>query len=153
MRVVLALAAALPAVAFAGSYSLAINATVLSASNCKFTTVAGSVLAFGAIDPSSLTAKTASITLQMKCSGSAATAAYGLSSDDGLHAAGAGLPRMIHAVNLTEFLPYTLNTPISGTTPKNVVTTLTITGTISVANFQNAIAGNFADTQVLTLSP
>jgi hypothetical protein len=149
---VLAALVAAPA-ALATPYSLTINATVLSASNCKFTTGAGSVLAFGAIDPSSLTAKTASVSLQMKCAGSANTAAYSLSSNDGLYPIGAGLPRMRHTVTVTEFLPYMLNTPIAGTTPKNVITTLTITGTIAVADFQNAAAGNFSDTQVLTLAP
>lgn len=137
----------------AGTYSLAIGATILSNSNCKFTTGAGSVLAFGNIDPSSGTNATASVVLVMKCGGGAATAAYSLSASDGLNATGPGQPRLQHAVSASNYLAYSLNTPLSGTTPKNTATNLTITGTITVASFQGAIAGSYADTVVLTLTP
>ena len=137
----------------ADTYTLAIGATVLSKSNCKFTTAAGSVLAFGNIDPSSGTNATASVTLTISCAGSAATAAYAIGSDDGLYSTGPGQPRLRHAVTTTAFMAYTLNTPLSGTTPKNTATPVTITGTIVPASFQNAIGGAYADTVVLTLSP
>ena len=137
----------------AGGYGLAVGATVLSNSNCKFTSGAGSTLAFGSIDPSSGTNVTASVILVMKCAGGAASAAYAVTSNDGLSATGPGQPRLQHSVSPANFLAYTLNTPISGVTPKNTATNVTITGTITVANFQNAIAGNYADTVVLTLAP
>lgn len=137
----------------AATFGLAVGATVLSASNCKFRTAAGSVLAFGNIDPSSATNRTATVNLTIRCNGSAATASYALTADDGLYGVGPGQPRMRHAVTATEFLPFTLDTPITGTTPKGVDTVLAITGTITPAQFQNAPAGNYADTVVLTLSP
>ena len=137
----------------ADTYSLAIGATVLSKSNCKFSTAAGATLAFGAIDPSGSTNATASTSLTFSCAGSAATAAYSISSDDGLYASGPAQPRLRHTVTTTQFMAYTLNTPLSGTTPKNTATTVTITGTITPANYQNALLGNYSDTIVLTLSP
>jgi hypothetical protein len=137
----------------ADTFSLAIGATVLSKSNCKFTSAAGSVLAFGNIDPSTGTNATASATLTINCTGSAATAAYSIASDDGLYSTGPGAPRVRHTVTTTAFMAYTLNTPLSGTTSKNTATPVTITGTITPANFQNALAGAYADTVVLTLSP
>lgn len=137
----------------ADTYSLAIGATVLSKSNCKFTSAAGSTLAFGNIDPSGAVNATASVTLTMSCAGSAATAAWSLTSDDGLYSTGPAQPRLRHTVTTTAFMAYTLNTPLSGTTPKNTATPVTINGTITPANYQNALAGSYADTVVLTLSP
>src|SRR3954454_8899251 len=149
-----ALALGLPLAATAAdTYSLAIGATVLSKSNCKFTTAAGSTLAFGGIDPSGATNATASVVLTMSCAGSAATAAYTIASDDGLHSTGPAQPRLQHTVSATDFLAYTLNPPVSGSTPKNTATPITITGTITPASYQNALGGAYADTVVLTLSP
>jgi len=137
----------------AAPFGLAVGAVVLSASNCKFRSGAGSVLPFGAINPASLTNATASVTLVIRCQGSAATASYAVTANDGLYGTGPGQPRMRHAVTPTEFLPYTLNTPLSGTTPKGADTNVVITGTITPAQFQNALAGAFSDTVVLTLLP
>jgi len=148
-----ALVSAATNAAAAGTYSLAIGAVVLSKSICKFTTVAGGTLAFGAIDPSGSTNATASTTLTIDCKGSAATAAYGIATNGGLYSTGPGLPRMRHTVATTQFLAYTLNTPLSGTTPKNTPTPVTIVGTITPAAYQGAQVGNYADTIVLVLVP
>lgn len=148
-----ALLAAILAPAHAGSFALAVGATVLSKNVCKFSTAAGSVLAFGAINPSGAANATATIPLTFSCSGSNATASWSISSNDGQFATGPGAPRMRHATVLTAFLPYTLNAPLSGTTPKNTATTVNITGTITPAQYGNAIAGSYSDTVVLTLAP
>jgi hypothetical protein len=155
IRVLLASGVAIASLAAhaAGTYSLAIGATVLSKSNCKFTSAAGSVLAFGTIDPSTTTNKTASTVLTINCGGSAATASYSITANDGLYASGPGQPRLRQTVTTVDFMPYTLSMPVTGTATKNTATNVTITGTITVANFQNAIAGNYSDTVVLTLSP
>ena len=137
----------------AGGYSLAIGATVLSASNCKFQGAAGSTLAFGSINPSSGANALASVTLVIRCAGSAATAVYSVTANDGLYSTGPEQRRMRNTVTLTEFLPYGLTSPVSGTVPKNVDTNVVISGTITPAQFQSAIAGNFTDTVVLTLAP
>ncbi len=146
-------AVAAPLASIAASGTLSVSAVVLSASNCKFRPGSGTLLDFGSIDPSSATNKTANVTMVVRCQGSADPATFIITAGDGLYSTGAALPRMRHAVNAAEFLPYTLNTPISRTVAKGVDTNVVITGTTTPAQFQNAIAGNFADTVVLTLSP
>lgn len=137
----------------AGTATLPVNAALLSKSNCKFrgsTTVA---LAFGNIDPSSNTSALASASLTIRCTGSPATATFSLSHDSGLHAATPGSKRMKHAT-LNEFLPYTLSlTPSSGTVAKGVDLAIAVGGSVAPAAFQNAAAGNYADTVVVTLTP
>lgn len=144
---------AAPLASIAASGTLSVSAVVLSASNCKFRPGSGTLLDFGTIDPSSASNKTGSVTMVVRCQGSADPATFIVTAGDGLYSTGPALPRMRHTVNVVEFLPYTLNTPISGTIPKGVDTNVVITGTTTPAQFQNAIAGTFADTVVLTLSP
>lgn len=143
--------ATLPAMAATGG--LTITATVLSASNCKFRAGSGTLLNFGAIDPSQSTNATGTVTLVIRCGGSAATASYSLAADDGLHGTGPGLRRMRHTVNAAEFLAYSLDAPRSGTATKNVDTSVVLTGTITPAQYAGALGGSFSDTLVLTLSP
>lgn len=147
----LLLPAALPAGAATGT--LTVGATILSASNCRFQAGSGTLLDFGAINPSSGSNATASVTLVIKCTGSAATATYNISAGNGLYNTGPAQRRMRHATTLTEFLPYSLNDPLSATIPKNVVTNVVLSGTITPAQFGNALAGAFADSVVLTLLP
>lgn len=137
----------------AAPYAVAVGATVLSKNNCSFTTAAGSVLNFGNIDPSSASNATASVSLTIRCSGSGNPVVYSITSNDGLFSTGAGLPRLRNATDITQFMPYTLNVPLSGSTPKNTSTPITITGTITPAGFAGALVGNYADTVVLTVSP
>lgn len=138
--------------ASAAGATLTVGATVLSASNCRFQAGSGTLLNFGAIDPSSATNATASVTLVIKCTGSAPSATYAISAGAGLYNA-AGTRRMRHTVNTGEFLAYSLTEPLSGTIPKNVVSNVVLSGTITPAQFANALAGSFADTVVLTLAP
>ncbi len=136
----------------AGTYALSASATVLSKNNCTFSTTTGT-LTFGTVDPSSATNATATpLTLTFSCTGSGNPASYTITSNDGLHKLGTGQPRMADSGG-TNFLAYTLNIPISGTTPKNTATNVQIQGTITPAQFQNAIATSYTDTVVLTLSP
>jgi spore coat protein U-like protein len=54
----------------------------------------------------------------------------------------------------SEFLPYFLAlNPATGTVPKNTNQNLTITGTIRKSDFQDASAGTYADTVVLSILP
>jgi spore coat protein U-like protein len=139
--------------AFAATGTVTISAVVLSASNCKFRPGSGTLLDFGAIDPSSLTNKTANVTLVIRCQGSADPASFVITAGDGNYSTGPGQPRMRHTVNAAEYLGYSLNTPISGTIPKGVDSNVVVTGTVTPAQFQNALAGSFNDTVQLTLSP
>jgi hypothetical protein len=54
----------------------------------------------------------------------------------------------------SEFLPYFLAlNPATGNVPKNTNQTLTVTGTIRRSDFQDAYAGTYTDTVVLTIIP
>lgn len=137
----------------AGTQTLAVGATILSRSNCKFTGGTSSVLAFGNIDPSSLVNSVATASTTFRCNGSANNATYSIGSDDGLYRSGAGAPRMRHTTDPTRFLPYSLNLPQAATVPKGQTQTLTITGTVLVSDFQNARVGAYSDTVTITLTP
>ena len=132
-------------------YAVQASATILSKNNCSFTTTTGT-LNFPAIDPSSSSNVSGSVLLTFSCNGSGNPVVYSITSDDGLHKLGTGQPQMANT-GATAFLAYALNTPISGSTPKNTSTNVTITGTITPAQFQNALATSYADTVVLTVSP
>ena len=132
---------------------MSIGATVLSKNICRFTNAGPTVLDFGAIDPSSGVNKTATASTTFRCTGSNPMATYLITSDDGLYSTGANAPRMRHTVNPANFLPYNIDMPQSGTVPKNTFQTMTVTGTVLVADFQNALVGSYSDTVVLTISP
>jgi len=141
-----------PLLQAAGSGTLSVTATVLSKSNCKFTS-GTATLAFGSIDPSSTSSATASATFIFKCGGSAAIATWTVTAGDGLYSSGPGARRMRHATDTSEFIAYSLDLPASGTVPKNVDYTLTVNGTIAPADFQNAIAGAYSDTVAIDVTP
>lgn len=146
----------LPGAVSAGSTSttMAVSATVVSNSNCRFTAPASTTLAFGTIDPSGLSNVTATGSLVLRCAGSAPMATFALTDDSGLYETGAGAYRMQHAVTATAFLGYSVSySPQSATVPKNTNQTITVTGTITAAQYGNAIAGNYTDTITVTVSP
>ena len=135
----------------ANTAAMSVSATVLSKSNCKFPN--GSItLPFGTIDPSGTANAVASSTTTFTCSGSAATATFLITQDGGLHNASGN--RLQHATVPGAFLPYSISlSPTTGTVPKNLAQTLTITGTILPGDYQQAIAGNYADTVTMTIAP
>ena len=112
-----------------------------------------STLAFGAIDLSSSSAKTASTTTTYRCTtGTAAT----VTRTDGANSVSAGTPRVKNSAS-ADYMPYTLT--LSGGTQTGTGhgagqdKTLTIDGSIAVADFQNAPAGSYTDTVTLTINP
>lgn len=149
----LLLGAGLSAQAATSSGALAVTATVLSKNVCKFTT-ANLNLPFGTIDPRLTTNATVTVTSTFKCTGSATTAAYLITANDGLWSTGTDARRMRHATTTTEFMPYGLTvSPMTGMVPRNVNQVLTITGTVLPADYQNRLSGAYSDTVVLTLTP
>lgn len=151
-RMILALLLCAASSALAGGgHVLTVSAAVLSKNNCRFSTAASTVSL--AIDPASGAAATASTTLSIRCTGSAAIANWSLSSDNGLHGASPAALRMRHATDLAEFLPYTLSFPVSGSVPKNVSQSLTVTATVAAADYQNVQPGAYSDTVALSLLP
>jgi spore coat protein U-like protein len=136
-----------------GTNTLSVTATVLSKNICKFNTV-NAALNFGALDPGNSTDVTQSTSVQFVCNGSAPIAAFAFTTNDGLYETGPGANRMRHTTVTTAFLPYTLSlSPTNGTVPKGVNQTLTIDGKVSALNYQPALAGNYADTVVISLNP
>lgn len=155
MRRLLLAAAALLAVAapgaWAGTNVLTVSAVVLSRNSCRFT-APSSVLGV-AIDPASPGPASGSVSLSFRCTGSSATAAWSLSNGSGLYGSGPTSLRMRHATVVSEFLPYSLAYPASGSTPKNATQTITVTATVAAADFQNALPGAYSDTVTFSLLP
>jgi spore coat protein U-like protein len=133
----------------ADTNTLSVSANVVG--TCKFN-VATSTLPFGALDPTSAADATASGSVTFWCTNGAS---FTVSDDDGLYETGVNANRMRHATDVTQFIPYGLTlSPTTGTgTGPSTPITLTIDGLISNANYVNAMAGDYADTVVITVSP
>ena len=131
---------------------IAVTLTILSKSNCKFTTTpAAPALAFGSVHPGTTGAVTASLNATFECKGSAPAATFLVSAGNGLFFN--GTRRMRHT-NATSFLPYSVTlSPTTATAPKNTPVNLTVTATLAVPDFQDAIAGFYADTLVVSVTP
>lgn len=152
---VLMLAASPSARAAGTSATLAVSATIVSKNTCKFATNEGAlVLAFGLLDPASSADVTKTTTKTMSCNGAAASATFFLTANDGLWPAGAGARRMRHATLATEYLPYSLSiSPTTATVAKGAPQTITITGTVTSADFRIGAPGGYSDTVILTVTP
>jgi spore coat protein U-like protein len=137
----------------ADTASISVAAVVLSKSNCKFNS-ANATLNFGVLDPSNPVDKTISTTIGFICHGSANPATFYITDNGGLYRTGPSEPRMRHSTQLSEYLPYNLSyTPSSGSVPKNTNQNLTISGTVGGTDYQNAYAGNYSDTLILSINP
>ena len=140
----------------AGSNTLSLSTSVIG--TCKVTSPPG-VLDFGTIDPSGGSNATASTAFAMKCTkGTISTAA---SDDGGLNFS--GTKRMRHSVTATAFLPYAIAySGAIGFTGQGfgvaaLAQTVTVSGTVTAAQFQNALvtlAGQaYIDTVTITVNP
>jgi spore coat protein U-like protein len=140
-----------------GSNSLVVGASVTG--QCKVTTNPA-VLDFGTIDPSGTSNALASVTFGMKCTkGTVSQAAV----DNGGLYFSAGTRRMRHSVSPGAFLPYTLTyTGDSGFVgegfcAQNTERTVTVSGTITPVEYQNALSTGsaevYSDTVVITVAP
>jgi spore coat protein U-like protein len=151
LAVLACLALAVPA-ALGDTGALAVTATVLSKSNCKFDTKTAA-LAFGALDPAVAADVNATASVGFVCRGSAPVAAFLFTDDDGQNPSGPGARRMRHAA-APEFLPYSLLlSPASGVIPKNAPGTLTISGAVRWADFRGSTAGAYTDSVVVSILP
>jgi len=145
------LAAAVPT-ASGDTGTLAVTATVLSRSNCRFDTNTAT-MNFGALDPAVAADVNATTSVGFVCRGSAPVAAFLFTDDNGRNPSGPGARRMRHAA-APEFLPYGLAyNPASGTIPKNAPGTLTLSGTVRWADFRGSMAGPYTDSVVVSILP
>jgi len=135
--------------------AVSVSAVVVSKNNCKFSAKSWSINVTNdgtAIDPSLATTATGSFQATFSCNGASATVSYVLSANDGLQPSG-GMRRMRHAT-LAEYLPYSLSiSPASGSAPKASNVNVTVTASVVQADFQNAAAGTYSDTVVMTVAP
>jgi spore coat protein U-like protein len=136
----------------AGSHTITVAATVLSADKCSFIGGASTPINL-AIDPSSAAPVVGTASVQFHCVGNAPVAAYVMSADNGLYGASPSAMRMQNTANPASYLPYTLAFPSGGTVPKNTTATLTVTATVMPADFQDALPGSYSDTVTLTVTP
>jgi len=134
--------------------TMAVSALVLSKSNCKFIGSSTAAMNFSAVDPASTSDAIATVSFTIRCGGSAPDATFAMAAGDGLWALSPGAQRMQHATVTTEFLPYSLSfSPASATIPKNTNQNIVVTGRITPAGMQNAVAGAYSDTVAITVSP
>lgn len=138
--------------ALAATGTVAVNATILSNSNCRFRPPgATAALNFGALDPFNPVDVTRTVGMEVRCGGPAGNATYLIVDDDGLNESGPGAHRM---VNGGAFLPYTFSyAPASATIPRNTNSPITITGTVRGIDYQFAPVGTYTDTVTLTIVP
>ncbi len=144
-------ACAAPGVRAADVHTLAVSVTVLSKSACRFSATSSAIGL--AIDPSSARAASAAASIVMRCTGSAPIATFALSTNNGLFGSSPASLRMRHATVTTEFLNYSLSYPASGSAPKGVNQTLTVTASVAPADFQDALPGTYSDTVRLSIVP
>jgi spore coat protein U-like protein len=141
----------------AGSNTLSLAATVVG--TCKVTT-APATLDFLTIDPSGSSAVTATTSFSMKCTKSTVSTA---ASDNGGLNFSSGTKRMKHSVTATAFLPYAVTySDDTGFTGQGFggaagAQTVTVTGIITPAQFQNALVTTgvqlYSDTVTITVNP
>jgi len=131
----------------ADSNTLTVSASVTG--GCRFSS-GTSTLNFGTLDQSSAADASATGSTQFWCT---RNASYTISANNGLYYDTSR--RMRHATEATEYIPYNLTfTPTTGTgAGKTSPVTLSLNGTITNANYVNAIAGNYADTVTLSITP
>lgn len=146
-----ALCALAPYGASAVTFGMTVTATVLSKNQCKMAAASLSIT-HDAIDPSSTSPATKSAPFDFVCHGSDPVASFTVSAGPGLHSSG-GSNRLFSS-GTGEYLPYTISfSPASGSVPKNATQTVTVTSTIPVASFQDALAGTYTDSVVITVDP
>lgn len=128
--------------------NIAVTANVVG--TCRF--LSGATLDFGALDPSSNSDVNASTSTTFWCT---RNVSYSITDDDGLYESGSNANRMQHSSITTEYIPYSFSySPALGTgNGPTTPITLTISGTVTFANYQNAAAGDYADTVVLSITP
>ncbi len=161
MKVLAAIIAAVLAIPMASSIgraaevgTLTVSAVVLSRSNCRFVNGPAMNLNFGALDPGNPVDVSRSATVDYVCRGSAPIATFAFEDDGGRNETAPGARRMRHATLAAEYLPYDLTySPPSGTVPRNVRRTLTVTGTVNGSDYTGIAAGNYSDTVVISILP
>ena len=142
-------------IAYAGASSvLSVTAVVLSKGNCRFNSSTAN-LSFGSLDPSNPVDKNATTTLTFRCQANGnKLVTFSITDDDGLYETGPKAPRMRHATQTTEYLPYSLSlSPSAGSVPKVTDIPLAISGTVRGVDYENALPGDYSDRVIISIVP
>ncbi len=124
------------------SFVLCIAAPALG-QTCVFNAGQPNTASFGVIDPTLVTPKTFSVTLNYKCTASA----IAFFTITGANDTGPGAYQLRNQAQATQYMPYTI-------TAVNVPgTKITLTGLLVAANYQNAYVGNYTDTLSVLITP
>lgn len=143
---------AVDAQAHNASRAVAVTLTVVSKSNCKFTTLPVGALAFGPLDQTRTAPASVSLAAEFKCGGTAKQATFVVRASNGLHHD--GVTRRMRDAAGVHYLPYDVSlTPTTATVAKNAPVPLTITALIAVPDFQDAFAGSYSDSITVSVDP
>jgi spore coat protein U-like protein len=125
------------------------------AQTCRFRNPPPTAMNFGNLSPANTTDAIATSTARISCTGGPGSA-YPLtplfSDDNGQNGIGSQ-HRMQNTVNTTQYLPYAITYPVIAVNDSNAPTSITITGTISAVDYQNAWVGGYSDTVTITINP
>ncbi len=133
--------------------TVSVTAVVISNNDCSFETSNAS-LNFGDLDPSNPVERSVSTSIRFRCRGRDRSVTFFIDDDDGLYEEAPDANRMRHTTIPNEYLPYSFNlNPVSGTIPRRTWQTLTITGTIRGADYENAAMGSYSDTVTISIIP
>jgi spore coat protein U-like protein len=147
LAMVLGLVLVLSGAAMAGD-TAQVNVSANVVGTCKFLT--GGTMAFGDLDPSSGSDKSATVTQPtFWCT---KNASYTIADDLGLNES--GTQRRVKHASLTEYINYSMNYTTTGTgLGRTSPVTMNISGTIPFADYRDASAGGYSDTVILTINP
>lgn len=132
----------LAALVLALALLLGASAPVLG-QTCTFNANQPNTASFGVIDPLLSTTATFSVIINYKCTGSA-NASFTIT---GANDTGPGAYRLRHLTQTTQYMAYSI------TTADSPGTKITLNGQLVAANYQNAYAGNYADTLSVLVLP
>jgi spore coat protein U-like protein len=126
------------------------NVTASVTSVCKFTAYPD--VGFGALDPSSASAATATSNIQFYCTKGAT---YSLAVGTGSNYDKTAVTRRMKGPGVTDYIPYTLS--LASTTGigtgKSTPITVVATGNIANADYVNVSTGAYSDIVSLTITP
>jgi spore coat protein U-like protein len=122
--------------------------------NCSFSANGTMGLSFGTIDPSSGGPVVSSVTAGAVAEvGECKNFTMSVTADNGLNIGPSGSRRMRNAAG-TSFIPYALTMPANRPMPGNGrYVPVGITGTITAADYENAMVGSHSDSVIVTVAP
>lgn len=131
----------------AGTANVDVTATVLS--RCSFKTAGA--MAFGSLDPSVGSAVTGSPTNPtFKCTKGIT---YTITDDKGANEGNVNCGGNPCMTNGADYIVYSISYTASGTAAAGASQALTLTGNIAAGAYQDASAGSYTDTFVLSINP